>query len=57
MAGAGVKNGAHLKGQVRQVDAAPTISYLLGFDVPRDAEGGVVYEALEDPNWHLTALS
>lgn len=56
MAGAGVKNGVHLNGQVRQVDVAPTISYLLGFDVPRDAEGGVVYEALEDPNWHLAAL-
>ena len=56
MSGAGVKKGVHLKGQVRQVDVAPTISYLLGFDVPRDAEGGVVYEALEDPNWHLTEI-
>ena len=44
------------QGQVRQVDVAPTISYLLGMDVPRDAEGGVVYEALEDPNWHLTEI-
>jgi hypothetical protein len=56
MAGAGVRKGVHLKGQVRQVDAAPTISYLLGIDVPRDAEGGVVYEALQDPNWHLTEI-
>jgi len=56
MAGAGVKKGVHLKGQVRQVDVAPTISYLLGMDVPRDAEGGVIYEALEDPNWHLTEI-
>ena len=56
MAGAGIKKGVHLKGQVRQVDVAPTISYLLGIDVPRDAEGGVIYEALEDPNWHLTEI-
>jgi len=56
MAGPGVKKGMHLKGQVRQVDVAPTISYLLGIDVPRDAEGGVVYEALDDPNWHLTEI-
>jgi predicted AlkP superfamily phosphohydrolase/phosphomutase len=56
MAGAGVKKGVHLVGQVRQVDVAPTISYLIGMDVPRDAEGGVVYEALEDPNWHLTEI-
>ena len=56
MSGAGIKKGVHLKGQVRQVDVAPTISYLLGMDVPRDAEGGVVYEALEDPNWHLSEI-
>lgn len=56
LCGAGVRKGVHLKGQVRQVDIAPTISYLIGIDVPRDAEGGVIYEALEDPNWHLTEL-
>ena len=56
MAGAGVKKGVHLAGQVRQVDVAPTVSYLLGMDVPRDAEGGVVYEALQDPNWHLAEI-
>jgi len=56
LSGSGVKKGVHLKGQVRQVDVAPTISYMLGFDVPRDAEGGVVYEALQDPNWHLTEI-
>ena len=54
LAGAGIRQGVHLSGQVRQVDVAPTISYLLGIDVPRDAEGGVIYEALQDPNWHLT---
>jgi len=56
VSGAGVRQGVHLKGQVRQVDVAPTISYLIGMDVPKDAEGGVVYEALEDPNWHLTEI-
>jgi predicted AlkP superfamily phosphohydrolase/phosphomutase len=56
MAGAGVRRGLHLQGQVRQVDVAPTISYLLGIDVPRDAEGGIIYEALQDPNWHLTEI-
>ena len=29
---------------------------MTGIDVPRDAEGGVAYEALEDPNWHLTEI-
>ena len=57
MSGPGVKRGVHLGKQVRQVDVAPTISYLVGMDVPRDAEGSVVYEALEDPNWHLTEIA
>jgi len=56
MAGAGIRKGLHLRGQVRQVDVAPTISYLLGIDVPRDAEGGIIYEALQNPNWHLTEI-
>jgi predicted AlkP superfamily phosphohydrolase/phosphomutase len=56
LCGPGIVKGVHLEGQVRQVDVAPTISYLLGIDVPRNAEGGVIYEALEDPNWHLAAL-
>ena len=46
LAGPGVRQGVHLQGQVRQVDVAPTISYLLGIDVPRNTEGGLIYEAL-----------
>ena len=29
---------------------------LMGIDVPAKCEGGVVYEVLEDPNWHLTEM-
>ena len=57
MAGPGVRRGAHLRRQVRPVDVAPTISYLLGMPLPRDVEGGVIYEALEDPDWPLHALA
>jgi hypothetical protein len=46
-----------LRSQVRVVDVAPTIAYLLGLPMPANVEGGVVYEALEDPNWPLTALA
>jgi predicted AlkP superfamily phosphohydrolase/phosphomutase len=56
LAGAGVRQGVALQRQVRVVDVAPTIAYLLGVPVPATAEGGIVYEALEDPNWPLTAL-
>ena len=53
LAGPGVKEGVALQGQVRAVDVAPTLCYLLGIPMPRNVEGGVVYEALTDPDWHL----
>jgi arylsulfatase A-like enzyme len=57
LSGAGVRQGATLQRQVRVIDVAPTLCYLLGLPMPRNVEGGVVYEALEDPNWHLTAIN
>ena len=57
LSGAGVRQGVALERQVRVVDVAPTLCYLLGLPMPDKVEGGVVYEALADPNWHLTALA
>ena len=57
LAGAGIKKGVALRRQVRVVDVAPTIAYLLGVPMPANVEGGVVYEALEDPNWPLTEIA
>ncbi len=57
LAGAGVREGIALKHQVRVVDVAPTLCYLLGLPVPDNVEGGIVYEALAEPNWHLTKLA
>ena len=57
IAGPGVKSGAVLDGQVRVVDVAPTLCYLLGWPMPSSVEGGVVYEALEDPDWHLSSIA
>ncbi len=57
LSGAGVREGIALKRQVRVVDVAPTLCYLLGLPMPENVEGGVVYEALEDVNWHLTKLA
>ena len=53
MAGAGVKKGLALQRSVNVVDVAPTLCHLLGWPMPRNVEGKAVYEALEDPNWHL----
>ncbi len=47
-AGAGIKKGAVLKRPVRIVDIVPTICHLTGIPVPRDCEGGIIYQALED---------
>jgi len=57
LSGAGVRNGVALERQVRVVDVAPTLCYLLGLPMPKNVEGGVVYEALMDPDWHLTQLA
>ncbi len=57
LSGAGVRKGVALERQVRVVDVAPTLCYLLGLPMPENVEGGVVYEALMDPNWHLTRLA
>ena len=56
LSGAGVRQGVALQRQVRVIDVAPTLCHLLGLPTPRNVEGGVVYEALEDPDWHLSAL-
>jgi hypothetical protein len=48
LAGGGVRRGIALRRQVRAVDVAPTLAYLLGLPMPADVEGGVVYEALDD---------
>jgi predicted AlkP superfamily phosphohydrolase/phosphomutase len=48
LAGAGVKKGVAIKRRVRAVDVAPTLCHLAGAKMPRDVEGGVVYQALEE---------
>ncbi len=49
MAGPGVKQGEVLKRTVHLTDLVPTICYLTGLPVPAQAEGGVLYQALDDP--------
>ena len=44
--GPGIKKGEELKKQVRLMDIAPTISYMLGINPPHTSEGRVLYEIL-----------
>jgi len=53
IAGPGIKKNAEIKPTRWLVDVAPTIAYLLGIPVPRDADGSIMYEILEDPDGRL----
>jgi len=53
MAGPGVKQDVALERSVRVIDVAPTLCHLLGWPMPRNVEGGIIYEALEDPDWYI----
>lgn len=56
MAGPGIRRGQTLERTVWLTDIAPTISHLADVPIPRDAEGGVIYQALEDPDMKLHEL-
>ncbi|WP_286905552.1 alkaline phosphatase family protein [Clostridium sp. UBA1652] len=46
--GAGIKKGIDINRKVSAVDIVPTISHLVGSKVPKNAEGGIIYQVLED---------
>ena len=50
MAGPGIKKGIELERNVWCLDMVPTLCYLAGWPIPRDAEGAIVFQALEDPD-------
>jgi hypothetical protein len=56
MAGPGVKRGLAIERTVHLVDIVPTICYLTGLPIPSQAEGAVLYQALERPDGPLADL-
>lgn len=46
--GPGIKKGAVLNRPVKVIDIVPTICQISGIPLPRDVEGGVIYQALEE---------
>jgi hypothetical protein len=50
LAGPGVKPGAEIERMVRLADVVPTLCHLAELPVPAQAEGAVIYQALEDPD-------
>ncbi len=50
MVGPGVKRGEKLKSLRWLTDVPPTIAHLIQIPVPQNCEGGIMYDALEDPD-------
>ena len=46
--GPGIRRGVTLERNVWLTDVTPTICHLLGVPVPRDTEGAILYQALEE---------
>lgn len=47
-AGKGFKKGYECERIIRQADMAPTLAYMLGVRMPKQCEGAVIYQILED---------
>ena len=47
-AGKGLKEGYQSQRIIRQVDLAPTVAHMLGVRMPKQCEGAVAYQILED---------
>ena len=45
-----VNEGVRLKRVCNIVDLVPTICYMTGWPLPKDAEGAIVYQMMKDPN-------
>ena len=50
MAGGILKKNVHLQRNISLVDITPTICHIMKIPVPRDCEGAIIYQALEDPD-------
>ena len=50
LSGPGIKKGVELERNVWCLDLIPTLCYLTGWPMPQDAEGAVIFQALEHPD-------
>ena len=51
MKGPGVKRGVRLVRHCWLTDIVPTVCFLMGLPYPRDCEGAVIYQALDEKLW------
>ena len=57
MYGPGVKKGYRLERTCSLTDLVPTICYMASWPLPAQAEGSVVYQAFEDPNFKMKEVT
>jgi hypothetical protein len=56
MAGPGVRQGKFIRRNSKLEDVVPTLCYLGELSVPAYCEGGIIYQALEDPDMKIKEL-
>ncbi len=56
ISGPGIKKGVKLERTVWLTDIVPTVCYLAELPIPKNAEGGIIYQALEDPDCKIKEL-
>ncbi len=56
LSGPGIKKNVILKRRVNIADVIPTLCYLAEIPVPKDCEGSIIYQALEDKDIHITKI-
>ncbi|OYT31878.1 MAG: hypothetical protein B6U94_01610 [Thermofilum sp. ex4484_79] len=52
-----IKKGLVLQRNMWLTDIVPTVCYLLDLPVPKDAEGSIIYQIFEDPNFKLNEIN
>ena len=56
MSGPNVKKNSNIERTVWLTDIVPTVCYLMDLPIPRQAEGAIIYQALEDPDFKIKEM-
>lgn len=56
IAGPNIKRGYKLERTVWLTDIVPTICYLMDLPIPKDTEGAIIYQVLEDPDFKIKEM-
>ncbi len=51
MKGPNIRKGVHLERLTQIVGVTPTVAYMLGVPIPKQSEGPILWEAMEDPDF------